>query len=206
MNFAVSPCSLIIPTRVCFYCNNDVADGGGAKRVSSHYGILHCKDHADTANRDIGAFLHTNSMIRVSETYSHPKILPLFDIFRKGIPVKRTSGERDPGWVPLDDPHDTPNLVRKVEGEWVCTFVKHTDRGNITKTISLHTIFEGAPNLPPSHAECLARALVAMDEGLYKDAAIEQERALVVKNMTYIPELQTRNIGRLSVRVLVPSL
>lgn len=189
--------------QVCSYCNKCLGDiDGGVALVSRMFGILHCDEHFDSASRDVGAYMNKNRVIRMLDTYTHPKLRPLFDILRAGIHVKRSNGQWEPDWRPMDDPFHTPNLIRKQHGQWVCTFQTTLDSMyDITKGVALQTIFDGMPNLGPGYMDCLANAIFAMDKGIYKEDADKQEGLSIVELPTDLAPIQMRHIDGVPVRV-----
>jgi len=112
-------------------------------------------------------------MIRIADTYTHPVLKPLFDVLRRGVTIRRSNGDLDPGWKILDDPFHTPNLIRRQpNGSWYATFERLDS--TLTKGVCLNTIFD---TTHPEQLAILNTAIPAMDDGIYKAYAEEQNRA-----------------------------
>jgi hypothetical protein len=134
--------------------------------VSRLFGINHCEEHTPLADHVIYSYLNKTQAVRIRETYTHPKLQPLFDILRSGISIRRSNGQLDSDWKLKDDPYDSPNLIRKQNNEWRCPMHKIMEDQMISKAIPLHTLFDDMD--PDSeYRKCLATALRALSDGIY---------------------------------------
>jgi len=156
------PSSLLTMYRECAYCRTPLIEEAHSVRVSRLFGIIHCSDHATEASRDIYSYMNKMLVVRMQETYTHPKLQPLFDILRSGVSIRRSSGILDPDWQLLDDPYDSLNLIKKHNGIWLCPMKKE----HMHKDVPLETLF--AEMEPDSkHRKHLATALRALSDGIY---------------------------------------
>ena len=181
-------------------------DGAYSKRVTFRFGIIHCEEHADLATRDVHAYLHKKNLVRFGDAFSHPQIKPLFDILQKGTQIKRSSGLLDPGWQPLNDPYDSPNLIQKLNNDWYFTFHKGKGAEEITKSVPLRKIFDGVPDISADQMNCLNTAMQAMDDGIYKEKASEQEGIPIGEGPEEMSCIQKIHIDGVPVRVLIPTV
>jgi hypothetical protein len=151
----------------CAYCKKLMIEGIHAACVSRLYGIMHCEEHTKNAQRDIHLYMDKRQVVRMRDTYKHPKLKPLFDILRSGVTIRRSNGNLDPEWKILDDPYDSPNIIKKQEEGWMCPMKKEMSLENdIHKLVPLESLFA---ELDPASEQRthLATALKALSDGIY---------------------------------------
>lgn len=161
----VTPYSFVMMKMECAYCKRLMIQGIHAACVSRLYGIMHCEDHKEVATRDVHSYMDTRQVVRIRDTYKHPKLKPLFDILRSGVSIRRSNGDLDPDWKLLDDPYDSMNIIKKQEEGWMCPMKKEIPlTAEFYKTVPLETLFADMDSEQRTH---LATALKALTDGIY---------------------------------------
>jgi hypothetical protein len=156
MKNSVEPRSIVMTYQRCDYCGQDDTQYSG---ISYNFGIKSCDIHYSLAKRDCNAYLHSNMLVRLSDTDGNPILKTFMEKMKTPFKVKRTSGMIQDGWTVRDNTSYDELYLRKLDGDW--TFpCKHAE-DNITKNV---TIAEMTHVLDQSFIDSV---LIVLEKGVY---------------------------------------
>jgi len=153
---------------ICFYCK---ASGDHHICSGDLEGIIACEDHITWARRDCQAFLHQTDKALLRDAIEHPGLKPFFDALPATFATVRSSGALDEGWsIPEHQKTGHGRICKSPAGDWLLPIEKQAEsigRGTSFKAF----LTAGVPGITEA---LVAKALEALDAGLYRDAAEEQ--------------------------------
>lgn len=134
MKNSVEPRSIVMTYESCDYCGQNNTQYSG---VFQNFGIKSCDIHYSLAKRDCNAYLHSNMLVRLSDTYGNPVLRTFMEKMKTPFKVKRTSGLLQDGWTVRDNStcHADQLYIRKLDGDWTFPCIHIAD--NITKNVAI---------------------------------------------------------------------
>jgi hypothetical protein len=143
----LKPFSLVMRENKCYYCDDIFKDIFDYK-IEQLYGIRHCKEHKEFAERDCKSEMYKTRKVFITDALDKCEKFRKLISFLKITPINilRTNGDIDYGWcVPfsfedinvlnsssqnldllyfLNDCGDCNTIIRNQIGDWIIPFVK----------------------------------------------------------------------------------
>lgn len=173
LNTCIVPHSLCMRPSVCEYCSQPVKHH---VLIEYLFGIQACGEHRAWATRDCRAYMHENSMVRLSDAVKIAGLSEWLAMLKEkegNIPVKRTSGAIDLDWSLIDDWNEY-SLIMRVNGEWSVHLRNSLFRKYIpvSEFLNQHVLAV----FPPPFADHVRSSLTALEDGVYRADFEEQKR------------------------------
>ena len=108
----LEPERLVMTPIVCFYCG---ADHTKMALVHYNFGMKTCDAHYNRGLRDCNAYMHREGLVKTKHAVKHAALSRLFTYLDGGIPIVRSNGEVQEGWVlNMQDGVETTFIVRSL--------------------------------------------------------------------------------------------
>lgn len=167
-NNCLEPRSLVMTRSECFYCFGE--EGKYCYTFIDNFGIKSCDRHYKNSIRDCKAYMHKTGLVRISDLADYPAFQEFLEILSCEIPVKRTNGTIEDGWVfNVGEPYDKETIgFDKDISKWVIPVRKAGMQ--LYKRIFIDDLLlpEVLEKLPP-HFKMKYDAFIALlSDGIYK--------------------------------------
>ena len=213
------PRNLCMTTSNCFYCHS--YENCDETTIQYLFGIRHCGIHKVNAIRDCRAYMHTKKIVKMTDAMkndSFNSFVNCLENLNGGFPVKRTSGEIQPGWRIYFAKYPQPNFIRfdSTFNKWtvpVCIGDEDEDT-LIVKCIKFDDFLDYSimgsvyQDLFYNFDEIVKECIAVFEHGIYrgdyekflKDSSLTTDSCVVDDN----PDIITGCFNGKQVRILIP--
>lgn len=205
---ALLPSSLVMRTRVCFYCEKESQND--ERTVGDNWGIRYCSDHKAAAKRDSNAYLHGAGRVKTSFAITHPVLGSFLNALKSNTHIRRTSGAVEGRWTLQYELWSNDKHLLLQNGEWYVPMIHRATE--TTKRVAIRSLLDDriASLNDAALLKQIPEVLTVLDAGVYAEdfAAFLATGTpdVVGETRGVVPVIANGTLGRMFVPADLPRL
>ena len=174
----LEPERLVMTRTVCFYCG---ADHTKMALVHYNFGMKTCHTHYNRGIRDCNAYMHREGLVKTKHAVKHAALSRLFTYLDGGIPIVRSNGEVQEGWVlNMQDGVETTFIARSLTStdDWLIPMKWVSPNGyadDLVKHVNLTYFLDAKFFGARLDSSIIRDALDLLNQGVYRNDHYEYQ-------------------------------